>query len=145
MHRKYLASLFILSFAIVFVCGCKKQAPPPAPAAAADSTPPPASDSVPTPDSAAAPAHDTDIATKVCVHNLEVIAAGKRVWAQQYQKGPDDVPTMDDLAVFVRHTPSCPRGGTYTIGKVGELPSCSIAEHQAEFLKKLQAGSDPAP
>jgi hypothetical protein len=118
MRRKYLAHLFILSFAMVFVCGCKKQAP--------------------------APAYGADVATQVCAHNLEVIAAGKGLWAEKNQKGADDAPTMEDLAVYVRHTPSCPSGGTYTIGKVGELPSCSIADHQTEFVKRMQAPSTNA-
>ena len=73
-----------------------------------------------------------------CAHNLEIIARGKQLWAENNHKGQDDTPTMAELTVFIRHAPTCPSGGTYTIGKVGESPSCSIPEHNQVF-KKLGA------
>jgi hypothetical protein len=34
---------------------------------------------------------------------------------------------MDDIApYFPNGIPKCPAGGTYTIGKVGEPPTCSL-------------------
>jgi hypothetical protein len=116
MRHKYLAHLFVWSLLLVFICGCHKKPPP----------------------------LDTDVATKACVHNLEVIADGKRYWAGDHQKGPEDTPTWEELSDYTRRKPACPGGGTYTIGKVGDLPSCSIADHQTAFVKSKQAGSTNA-
>jgi hypothetical protein len=67
-----------------------------------------------------------------CHLNLLTIDAAKRLWASRYQKQPTDVPTEEDLTPFLpdRKFPTCPEGGTYTIGAVGENVTCSIAEHQ---------------
>jgi hypothetical protein len=113
MRRNYRPYLLFLLFAVAIALGCKK-------------------------DSSQGQAIDPQYATPACVHNLEVIKSGKDVWAEQNQKGANDTPTMEDLAVHVRHMPTCPSGGAYTIGKVGELPTCSVVEHQAAFLKKLE-------
>jgi len=39
--------------------------------------------------------------------------------------------TEDDIKPYIRGgtLPTCPAGGKYTIGKVGELPTCSITGH----------------
>src|SRR5579883_1510091 len=74
---------------------------------------------------------------QACARNLELIAQGKRAWAESNNKGPDDTPTEADLMSFVRHMPTCPAGGTYTLGKVGEPPTCSIPAHNEAYKKKL--------
>jgi hypothetical protein len=111
MRLKILPQLIVLCLGLVTVWGCKKN----------DATPLP-----------------QDVQGDVCAHNLQVLAQGKKVWAENGHKGADDTPTMQDLVAFIRHTPSCPSGGTYTLGKVSEAPTCSIAAHNDAY-KKLTA------
>src|SRR5262245_59567551 len=63
-----------------------------------------------------------------CVANLEFIQRTKSDWAKRNGKGPSATPTESDLfgTDFSRTMPLCPAQGSYTIGKVGELPECSI-------------------
>jgi hypothetical protein len=50
----------------------------------------------------------------------------------------NDTPTEADLEPYFRHGMlKCPEGGTYTIGKVGDLPQCSIAAHNDYFKEHL--------
>jgi len=114
MYNKTFRQLFVVIFAVGLICGCKKEAP-------------------------GLPA---DLKAPACAQNLQIVAQGKKLWADANHKGADDVPTMDELITFVRHAPTCPSGGTYTLGKVSEPPTCSIAEHN-EAYKKLLA--NPAP
>ena len=70
------------------------------------------------------------------------IDAAKRSWAQDHNAKLDDTPTEDDLLPYFRRSmPRCPAGGTYTIGKVSELPQCSIAKHNEYF----RANVAPSP
>ena len=66
-----------------------------------------------------------------CVNNLRVIDGGKQQWALEYSKTTNDIPSRDDVLPYIRHgsqneLPRCPQGGTYILGRVGELPKCSI-------------------
>lgn len=72
--------------------------------------------------------------TLQCANNLRSIDAVKKHWAEQGGADSNATPTWDDLAPFFRHdVPTCPEGGTYTIGTVGEVPTCSIAAHNDYF------------
>jgi hypothetical protein len=67
-----------------------------------------------------------------CFNELRQIEAAKVQWVFLHQKTTDDAPTWDDLRpsfIGARFPLECPDGGVYTIGRVGELPSCSIARH----------------
>ena len=76
------------------------------------------------------------LATDACINNLRTIDFGKRQWAMENGKTTNDVPTWEDLRPYVgdfgsKHKDiTCPAGGTYTIGRVGEKPTCSIARHK---------------
>ena len=66
-----------------------------------------------------------------CINNLRLIDGAKQEWALEYGKTSNDVPTMDDLRVYMGRgsageIPHCPAGGTYIPGKIGEPPRCSI-------------------
>jgi prepilin-type N-terminal cleavage/methylation domain-containing protein len=64
---------------------------------------------------------------KSCVANLKQIDSGKEQWAMDNKKTSADTPTEDDLYgtdKYVKSTPSCPSGGTYTIAGIGTAPSC---------------------
>ncbi len=68
---------------------------------------------------------------KTCILNLRKIADAKEVYAQE-QKIADGQPVaMTDIwPEYVRGAtaPTCPAGGTYTVGRVGENPECSHAD-----------------
>jgi hypothetical protein len=68
-----------------------------------------------------------------CIANLELLQKAKLNWAKIHDKRAADIPTEADLMntnspdSVVRHWPICPGGGRYTIGSVGELPTCSLS------------------
>ena len=66
-----------------------------------------------------------------CLDQLRMIDGMKNQWALEHQKTTNDVPTWDDLRGYVtaRLPLKCPDGGFYTIGRVGVMPSCSLARH----------------
>jgi hypothetical protein len=66
-----------------------------------------------------------------CIANLRLIYAGKQAWALDKGKTDSDVPTEQDLLPYLKGNvfPVCPAGGTYTIGAVGQSPTCTIAGH----------------
>jgi len=66
-----------------------------------------------------------------CVANLRLIYAAKQAWALEKNKTDADIPTQQDILPYLKGGvfPVCPSGGTYTIGAVGQLPTCSIPGH----------------
>jgi len=67
--------------------------------------------------------------TKSCIANLKQIDAAKEQWAMENKKTTTDTPAMTDLvgsANYLKNTPSCPSGGTYTVNAVSTDPTCSI-------------------
>jgi len=68
-----------------------------------------------------------------CTCQLVQIDGAKAQWALMYNKTTIDTPTLVDLQPIVfpgrKDEPliyRCPKGGIYTIGRVGERPTCSI-------------------
>ena len=76
------------------------------------------------------------ISASACANNLRQIEAVKEEWALKNQKTINDIPTWDDLRPYLQPylphgfptnaAPKCPSGGIYTIGRIGEPPTCSI-------------------
>jgi prepilin-type N-terminal cleavage/methylation domain-containing protein len=65
-----------------------------------------------------------------CIANLKQIQGAKATWALENKKVDTDVPGTTDLygaTAYIRATPTCPGGGTYTIANVGTDPSCSLS------------------
>src|SRR5271156_3911688 len=65
-----------------------------------------------------------------CINNLRLIDAAKQQWALENKKQSTDTPKTEDIQPYLgRGTkgemPTCPAGGTYTYGTVGEKPTCS--------------------
>jgi hypothetical protein len=65
-----------------------------------------------------------------CINNLRMIDSAKKQWALENNKTNGDV-TWKDLRPYIGHgpelqMPECPGGGVYIVGKLGELPKCSI-------------------
>jgi hypothetical protein len=89
---------------------------------------------------------DASLTTIGCASNLRGIDGAKRHWQKDRGAGLDATPTMEDLLPYFRHGMSkCPGGGTYTVGKVSDLPQCSIAEHNEYFKSHLVPEANPAP
>jgi hypothetical protein len=71
-----------------------------------------------------------------CAARLIVLDGCKQYWAQANNKTTNDTPTWDDLRGYLpsewtnnywtNGIPFCPEGGTYTLGRVGVPPTCSI-------------------
>jgi len=69
-----------------------------------------------------------------CINNLRLIDAAKQQWALEKGKQSTDTPETRDIQPFLGRgvkgeMPTCPAGGVYTIGTVGEKPTCSIPGH----------------
>jgi len=69
-----------------------------------------------------------------CINNLRQIDAAKNQWALENRKTNGDAVTEADIKPYIKldasgNLPKCPAGGKYTLGKVGENPTCSIAGH----------------
>ena len=66
-----------------------------------------------------------------CINNLRQIDAAKNEWALENNKTNGTPVTEADIKTYIKldasgNLPRCPAGGTYTIGPVGELPTCSL-------------------
>src|SRR5579859_1376873 len=67
----------------------------------------------------------------MCFNNLKQIDAAKIAWALDHHKRSGDVPTEADLKPYLKDgvLPVCPAEGNYTIGAVGDDPTCSVPGH----------------
>jgi prepilin-type N-terminal cleavage/methylation domain-containing protein len=66
-----------------------------------------------------------------CQGNLRMIASAKEQWAMDNRKTGTDTPVAADLVTaYIKGAsgvmPTCPGGGTYTIGNMVTWPACSI-------------------
>jgi prepilin-type N-terminal cleavage/methylation domain-containing protein len=78
---------------------------------------------------------------KACVANLKQIDSAKQQWAMDQKMASTASPAQGDLSpTYVRSYPSCPESGTYTIGDIDTLPTCSIGANtsQPELSHTLQ-------
>ena len=65
-----------------------------------------------------------------CVNNLRQLDGAKQQWALENRRTKGDSATWEDVKPYLKNPPVCSRGGTYILGRVGELPRCSIgADH----------------
>lgn len=79
-----------------------------------------------------------------CVLNLRKIQICKELWAANESKTTNDVPSWNDLSPYFpdpkwsNGIPTCPAGGSYKIGRVGEQPTCSVSgpEHSSQYYTK---------
>jgi hypothetical protein len=64
-----------------------------------------------------------------CNNNLRMIDAAKQQWALEKNKSSGAVPKWEDIQPYLgrgRGMIRCPQGGEYTVGAIGEPPSCSV-------------------
>ena len=69
---------------------------------------------------------------------MKQIVGAKEMWMTEYNKSTNDIPAWSDLVgpdAYLKDIPHCQSGAAYTIGKISEPPTCSIAEHN-EYYKK---------
>jgi hypothetical protein len=71
--------------------------------------------------------------SNACINNLRQIDGAKNEWALETSKTNGTVATEDDIKPYIKldsngDLPKCPQGGNYTIGKVGEPPTCSLGK-----------------
>jgi prepilin-type N-terminal cleavage/methylation domain-containing protein len=72
----------------------------------------------------------TTTRNKSCIANLRQIDNAKEEWAMDNKKNTGDAVLSTDIAPsFIKSFPSCPGGGTYTMGAVGTNPTCTVAGH----------------
>ena len=72
--------------------------------------------------------------TKSCIANLRQIDASKEQWAMDNNASNGSavtggMPTLVGANGYMKKTPTCPSGGTYTLGNIGTDPTCTIAGH----------------
>lgn len=70
-----------------------------------------------------------------CLGNLQKIDVAKNQWALEHHKTEQDTPTWDDIRPYLparwsNSIPVCPDGGAYTLGRVGESPTCSLGDKE---------------
>ena len=76
-----------------------------------------------------------------CIDRLRQIDGAKQEWALEQNKTTNDTPMWSDLypyiylPYFTNHwftngVPVCPEGGTYTLGRVGAPPTCSLGDKE---------------
>jgi|GEM_PF-1663942 len=84
---------------------------------------------------AAAPATAREVNQRnACINNLRQIDGAINEWALEKGKAKGAVVTEADIKPYIKldasgNLPKCPAGGKYTLGKVGEVPTCSIPGH----------------
>ena len=69
-----------------------------------------------------------------CIYNLRNIDSAKQMWAVEYKKLDEDIPTEADVKEYLKdgQFPVCPNGGKCTLGSVTNNPTCSIPNHRLE-------------
>jgi hypothetical protein len=76
-----------------------------------------------------------------CINNLREIDGAKDQWMLKHNAKTNDIVTLNDIKPFLvpygepndfikldanGNLPKCPAGGIYTIGRIGEPPTCSL-------------------
>ena len=68
--------------------------------------------------------------SKSCVANLKQIDSAKQQWAMDTKAAIGAAAPADTAlygpALYIRAAPVCPSSGTYTIGALATLPTCSV-------------------
>ncbi|HEY4984282.1 MAG TPA: hypothetical protein VIJ24_04405 [Verrucomicrobiae bacterium] len=66
----------------------------------------------------------------VCINSLRQIDGAKEQWALETHAKPGDIAPLTNVTSYIKGGfPKCPQGGSYTIGRVGENPKCSVPGH----------------
>lgn len=91
-------------------------------------------------------------ARAACIDMLRRIQGAKWQWALEHNASPNAVPTWEDLHYYGgrsgddpwydHYPPHCPAGGTYTIGRIADPPTCSIPGHKIVIVDGQMTRAD---
>ena len=73
---------------------------------------------------------------KSCLSNLRSISYAKEQWAVEEKKATSDTPADAALfgpSAYIKSTPMCPSGGSYTINDLANFPVCSVGTNSSGF------------
>lgn len=69
-----------------------------------------------------------------CICTLRFLDSAKQIWMVENNKRPEDIPMWSDIQPYMGcgdvTPPTCPDGGTYTLGAVEMKPRCSHPGHE---------------
>ena len=65
-----------------------------------------------------------------CINNLRQIDGGKEQTAMAYRLNDDDTVATTSVDEYIKgsSSPTCPGGGTYVYGVIGENPDCDVSD-----------------
>ena len=69
-----------------------------------------------------------------CINNLRQMDGAKEQWALEEKRSAGELVVEKEMVLYIKGNamPKCSEGGRYTVGKVGELPRCSVGGHALE-------------
>ncbi|MBA4150559.1 MAG: DUF4190 domain-containing protein [Verrucomicrobia bacterium] len=71
-----------------------------------------------------------------CINNLRQLDGATAQWAIENKKPEGSLVTASDINDYLKNgteSLKCPQGGEYTIGPVGEDPTCSVEGHELPY------------
>ena len=71
---------------------------------------------------------------KACINNLRQIESGKEQWALAAKLSEGTASVVSEVNAYIKKTPVCPGGGTYTYNAIGTDAICSITTPLAHSL-----------
>jgi len=69
---------------------------------------------------------------QLCIENLSQVESAKQIWGVEHAKKDGDVPADADIigpGMYMKKTPICPGGGSYSWNAIGINASCTIDGH----------------
>ncbi|HYE32829.1 MAG TPA: prepilin-type N-terminal cleavage/methylation domain-containing protein [Methylomirabilota bacterium] len=75
----------------------------------------------------------TQARKQVCIENLSQIESAKQLWGLEMNKREGETPVDSDMIgddKYIKKSPNCPAGGTYTFNAIGANATCNIAGHE---------------
>ena len=80
-----------------------------------------------------------------CIKNLQQIDGSKETWALEKKAAPGDAVNEGEVNGYIKGgAPTCPAGGTYAYGTVGQDPTCTIPTHVLPTTAVAPSVSGPA-
>lgn len=67
--------------------------------------------------------------TNACINNLRQMEAAKEQWALETKQAQGATADTAACTVYLKTTPICPAGGTYTWSVIGTNVTCTITNH----------------
>ena len=72
-------------------------------------------------------------AAQPCLGNLRQLEGAKEQWATDNSATSGAEIAFDDILPYLKKMPNCNKNGTYSLGKIGEEPRCSIHGTASDF------------